>query len=120
MPIHQPDTVLTDTHRLNDEDWQAIAAADVLQPVQKAGQEEIALLSPPEQQVLQGISAGHSNKVIAHQLNISSKTVEKHRSNLMRKLEVTSVPDLLRLWFQAYPQDLQLRRQKQNQQKRAS
>jgi DNA-binding NarL/FixJ family response regulator len=39
-----------------------------------------------EKQVLTRIALGHSNKLIARELGLSVKTVEKHRSNLMRKL----------------------------------
>jgi len=57
----------------------------------------IAMLSPREQDVLQGVVAGWPNKTIARRLDISEKTVEKHRSNLMRKLELKSVAELVRL-----------------------
>lgn len=109
QPPHQGETISQDSPRACDDIWQAIADADVLKPVQRVGRKRIAQLSPREQQVLKGIAAGHSNKMIANQLQISSKTVEKHRGNVMRKMQVTSVPDLMRLWFQAYPHDLQLR-----------
>lgn len=111
QPPDQGGTISQPDEWASDEVWQAIADADVLQPVQKAGQQRIARLSPREQQVLKGIAAGHSNKMVAHQLQISSKTVEKHRGNVMKKMRVTSVPDLMRLWFQAYPHDLRLRPQ---------
>jgi DNA-binding NarL/FixJ family response regulator len=39
-----------------------------------------------EKQVLTRIALGHPNKIIARDLGLSVKTVEKHRSNLMRKL----------------------------------
>jgi DNA-binding NarL/FixJ family response regulator len=41
-----------------------------------------------EREVLSGIAQGHSNKVIARALGLSPKTVEKHRSNLMKKLQL--------------------------------
>jgi DNA-binding NarL/FixJ family response regulator len=41
-----------------------------------------------EREVLSGIAQGHSNKVIARGLGLSPKTVEKHRSNLMKKLQL--------------------------------
>ncbi|MEP3482457.1 MAG: LuxR C-terminal-related transcriptional regulator [Fuerstiella sp.] len=106
---HPSDTTPSQTRRLSDEVWQAIADADVLRLVQQVGQQRISQLSPREQQVLREISEGHSNKMIAHHLQISAKTVEKHRGNVMKKMQVSTVPDLMRLWFQAYPHDLQLR-----------
>ena len=41
-----------------------------------------------EREVLVRIAHGHSNKAIARELGLSPKTVEKHRSNLMRKLQL--------------------------------
>ena len=41
-----------------------------------------------EREVLVRIAQGHSNKAIARDLGLSPKTVEKHRSNLMRKLQL--------------------------------
>jgi PAS domain S-box-containing protein len=58
---------------------------------------QIKMLSPREREVLQGVVAGMANKVIARRMEISEKTVEKHRGNLMKKLHVRSVPDLVRL-----------------------
>lgn len=56
-----------------------------------------ALLSPREAQVLQGIVAGKPNKTISSELNISLKTVEAHRASLMRKMQVKSLPELVKL-----------------------
>ena len=50
-----------------------------------------------EQQVLERIVAGRLNKQIAGDLNISIKTVEAHRANIMEKLEVTTVADLMKI-----------------------
>ncbi|MDB6098132.1 MAG: two component system transcriptional regulator, LuxR family [Gammaproteobacteria bacterium] len=41
-----------------------------------------------EREVLTRIALGNSNKVIARELGVSPKTVEKHRSNMMRKLQL--------------------------------
>jgi DNA-binding NarL/FixJ family response regulator len=54
------------------------------------------LLTPREQEVLQLIAEGHTNSAIADILTISVKTVEKHRSNLMGKMEVDDLPTLIR------------------------
>lgn len=45
-----------------------------------------ALMTERERQVITCIAQGHSNKLIARSLSLSVKTVEKHRSNMMRKL----------------------------------
>lgn len=57
----------------------------------------VAGLSPREKDVLNAVASGAANKVIARRLEISEKTVEKHRSNLMKKLQVRSVAELVRL-----------------------
>jgi len=54
------------------------------------------LLTPREQEVLQLIAEGHTNRAIADILTISVKTVEKHRANLMGKMEVNDLPTLIR------------------------
>lgn len=54
------------------------------------------LLSPREREVLQLISEGYTSSAIAEILTISLKTVEKHRANLMSKLEVHDLPNLMR------------------------
>jgi DNA-binding NarL/FixJ family response regulator len=49
-----------------------------------------------EREIIQLLSEGKKNKEIASLLNISIKTVETHRSNVMRKLEMHSVTELVR------------------------
>ena len=61
------------------------------------------LLSPREREVLQLVVAGKANKVIARQLGISEKTIEKHRASLMKKLHVHSVAEVVRLAVIAEP-----------------
>lgn len=53
-------------------------------------------LSNRESQVLQLIAEGMSNKIIAHTLEISIKTVDKHRQNLMKKLYIHDTAGLTR------------------------
>lgn len=52
-------------------------------------------LTPREREILQLITAGHSNRQIASSLSISIKTVAAHRTNLMAKLNTHSLPDLV-------------------------
>lgn len=54
------------------------------------------LLTPREREVLQLISEGHTNQSVAYTLGISVKTVEKHRANVMTKLNVSDLPNLIR------------------------
>lgn len=60
-------------------------------------EEILARLTAREQQVLERIVAGRLNKQIAGDLDISIKTVEAHRANIMEKLEVTTVADLMKI-----------------------
>ncbi len=58
-------------------------------------------LTPREREVLGAVARGLANKQIARELGISVKTVELHRSNLMRKLELRNAADLTRLALNA-------------------
>ena len=58
-------------------------------------------LSPREREVLQGLVQGNPNKTIGYDLEISPRTVEIHRANLMSKLGVTSLSACLRVAFAA-------------------
>jgi two-component system response regulator FixJ len=57
----------------------------------------IAGLSERERQVLEGLVAGHSNKVIAAALSISPRTVEVYRANVMSKMQARSLSELIRM-----------------------
>ena len=57
----------------------------------------LAKLSAREQEVMQCVVDGKSNKVIARDLGISSRTVEIHRAHLMMKLGVHSLAELVRM-----------------------
>ena len=52
-------------------------------------------LTRREREILQLIVEGHSNRLIAEMLHVSSKTVEKHRATLMKKLGATNLPELV-------------------------
>ena len=58
-------------------------------------------LTPREHDVLGGLVEGHPNKTIGYDLGISPRTVEIHRANLMQKIGVRSLSDLLRIAFAA-------------------
>jgi FixJ family two-component response regulator len=67
-------------------------------PLDASGLDErLQTLTPREREVLDLALKGHSSKVIAGELGISHRTVELHRSNLLEKLGVASVSELLRL-----------------------
>ncbi len=58
----------------------------------------LATLSPREREVLDQVVIGKQNKVIASDLGISNKTVEAHRANVMEKMDVASLADLVALY----------------------
>jgi two-component system response regulator FixJ len=57
----------------------------------------LASLTEREREVLAGVVAGLPNKTIACNLNISPKTVEVHRGNVMSKMDARNLPDLVRM-----------------------
>lgn len=57
---------------------------------------DLELLTPRQQDILRLVSIGHTNREIANMLQISVRTVEVHRFNLMRRLNVRNVAQLLR------------------------
>jgi two-component system response regulator FixJ len=64
-------------------------------------QTRLQALTPRERDVLEGLVRGHPNKTIAYDLDISPRTVEIHRANLMSKLGVASLSEALRIAFAA-------------------
>ena len=62
---------------------------------------KLQLLTPREREVLDGLAKGLPNKSIGYDLNISPRTVEIHRANLMSKLGVKSLSEALRIAFAA-------------------
>jgi DNA-binding NarL/FixJ family response regulator len=69
---------------------------DYMRKLQRTGGESsYDLLTPREREVLQLIAEGKSNKEVADMLNLSVYTVETHRGNLMEKLNLKGVPELI-------------------------
>jgi len=61
----------------------------------------IATLSPRERQVMDGLVAGLSNKQIARDYEISPRTIEVYRANVMTKMQAASLSELVRLAIRA-------------------
>lgn len=67
----------------------------------RIAQERITALTAREREVLQGLMAGLANKMLARRLDISLRTVEMHRANMMDRLQVGSLAEALTLAVQA-------------------
>ena len=65
--------------------------------------ERIESLSARERQVLDGLVAGQANKIIAFDLEISPRTVEVYRANVMTKMQARSLSELVRMVIAADP-----------------
>ena len=59
--------------------------------------DRIATLSPREREVMDGLVAGKANKAIAFDLDISARTVEVYRANLMMKMQAKTLSELVRM-----------------------
>jgi FixJ family two-component response regulator len=55
-------------------------------------------LTPREREVLHEVARGRLNKQIAYDLGISEVTVKLHRGNVMRKMQASSIGELIRMW----------------------
>jgi two-component system, LuxR family, response regulator FixJ len=84
--------------------WQAISQALAIERNQHAQRKQraetdarFATLTEDELEVLRRLLAGHANKQIASDLDIGLRTVELRRSNIMKKVQATSLPDLVRM-----------------------
>jgi two-component system response regulator FixJ len=61
----------------------------------------VAMLSPREREVLDGLLAGRPNKLIAYDLGISVRTVEVHRARMMERLRMRQLAEVIRLGVMA-------------------
>ncbi|MCW0197228.1 LuxR C-terminal-related transcriptional regulator [Sphingopyxis sp.] len=77
-------------------DWAARGAALARR---REAETRLAALTPRERDILDALAAGLGNKAIARRLDLSPRTVEVHRANIMRRTDAGSVAELLRLAF---------------------
>jgi two-component system, LuxR family, response regulator FixJ len=63
----------------------------------RAAREILALLTPRELDVLKKLVAGRPNKIAAHELGISPRTIEIHRARIMDKMNVHSLSEVVRI-----------------------
>ena len=71
-----------------------LATADSLNSIRNQNISALSMLSKREREVLQLIAEGHKSKIIAEKLNISRKTVDVHRANLKKKLDIHNTAEL--------------------------
>lgn len=62
----------------------------------KEARELLDQLTPREREILDQLVKGHANKVVAHQLGISPRTVEIHRASIMEKLHARNLSNVVR------------------------
>jgi two-component system, LuxR family, response regulator FixJ len=84
--------------------WRAIQEALAREKTEQAHRKvrteveaRLATLTDDELEVFRRLLAGHANKRIASDLDIGLRTVELRRSNIMKKMQATSLPDLVRM-----------------------
>jgi len=82
-------TITTALSRTADEVKNEAAAAEIAARIES--------LSPRERQVMEGLVAGLSNKLIAREYDISPRTIEVYRANVMTKMQASSISELVRL-----------------------
>jgi two-component system response regulator FixJ len=73
------------------------AGGDAAEGERRVVRDRIALLSPRESEVMDGLVAGEANKAIAFDLGISARTVEVYRANVMMKMQARTLSDLVRM-----------------------
>jgi len=70
---------------------------------QQAIRDRFGSLTPREREVLQHVTRGSSNKVMAYDLSISQRTVEIHRARLMEKMQAPTLAHLVRMTLALTP-----------------
>jgi two-component system CheB/CheR fusion protein len=89
----RPDELLASIERALDR----IGDSTKLSAWHKTAAARLARLTPRERDVLDLVVEGRPNKIIAHDLGISQRTVENHRAAVMKRTGAATLPDLIRL-----------------------
>jgi two-component system response regulator FixJ len=69
----------------------------------RTAKQMLELLTPREREVFEQLVIGRSNKVAAHQLGISPRTIETHRARIMEKMGARSLSEIVRLALAVTP-----------------
>lgn len=80
-----------------EEAFALVEQADAQRMTAAAALSRIEALTPRERDILEGLAAGQTNKMIAIALGISPRTVEIHRAHMMERLGVHTLPEALRI-----------------------
>lgn len=80
----------------NHKPWMTGSAAELLLSSKGSHSEKLERLTSREREIVQLLAEGKTGKEIASALGISIKTTETHRANIMRKLEIHSVSEIVR------------------------
>ncbi len=76
-------------------DVSALVVDSLMRPDERqSGSSRLGALTPRERSILQLVAEGRTNRGVAEYLNISPKTIEKHRSSLMHKLGLRNAAEL--------------------------
>ena len=86
---------------VNGQSWFSSTFHDVFNNEVSAELTKLNFLSPSEKSILKMIAGGKNSKEIGNDLNISHRTVEKHRSNIISKLEIDTSVSALTEWIRA-------------------
>lgn len=78
-----------------------VASSYVLQPAVAVGASPLARLTEREREIVSMLCEGDSSKHVARKLDLSVATVRKHRENIMGKLDVHNVAELIALALKA-------------------
>ena len=89
----RPDALLESIERALDRVRDSVKLAEW----REMAAERIGRLTPRERHVMDLVVQGRPNKIIAHELGISQRTVENHRGAVMKRTGAASLPDLIRL-----------------------
>ncbi|MFT4555862.1 MAG: response regulator transcription factor [Planctomycetales bacterium] len=105
--MHNGAITLLEKNCSSDELWKAIIEALATDSDRRAASqqnrsllERFQQLKPDELIVMQGVIEGQLNKGIAKELSISLRTVETRRHNVLEKVGVSSVPELVRIYVE--------------------